>query len=607
MGKGKGRAEKLVTTAGTAPHEAEVHEADESATAQKSIATAAKGAAARSKQATGATKAASSKSTGRGATASSWDADEDTPNEAVATTDVSSDAASDQQDQNEAVNTAGAKGRDATNRRGRAPASTASAGRDAGSSDETTDNEKNSDSDESSGGRNAERGGRFARSAQQNVRNAAVEARKSRSSRADDEGEERQDDSRRSSRDSAREQERSERTGRGAKSNQRSSQPEDDRSQRASGEQAEGTIRYAVVGLGHIAQAARLPAFRHAKKNSELAALVSGDPHKLDELGERYGVEARFDYSGLRRCLRDEGIDAVYIATPNTEHLPIILEAARAGVHVLCEKPLCVTERDCFEAIRACDEAGVKLMTAYRLHFEAANLRALEIVRNGEIGDPRVFTSVFSYQVKPDNIRTDASVGGGPLHDIGIYCINAARTLFGNEPIEVHAWESRSGDERFDETEETVTAMLRFPGDRIAHFTVSFGIATQGWLGLVGTEGSLQLNPAYEYTEGLELSVTIDEKTRHRAFAKRDQFAAELLYFSDCILEDREPEPNGWEGLADVRVINALHQSIQRGMPLRLPPSQFLRNLRHPDPSMRIDRPPVPREPKLVRAEGASE
>lgn len=363
-------------------------------------------------------------------------------------------------------------------------------------------------------------------------------------------------------------------------------------------------IRYAVIGLGHIAQAAVLPAFAHARKNSELAALVTDDPKKLAELGEKYGVSALYDYQGLKRCLAEENIDAVYIAAPNSEHAHFAREAASAGVHVLCEKPLGVTERQCLAIIDACDRAGVHLMTAYRLHFEAANLRALEVVKSGQIGEPRVFTSVFSYQIKdPDNIRLQSELGGGPLHDIGIYCVNAARTLFQAEPVEVQGWELRTGDPRFAEVAEGVSVHMRFSEGQVASFVCSFGAAATGWYQILGTKGDVCLNPAYEYAEGLSVCVTIGEKTRERQYAKRDQFAAELVYFSDCVLNKRSPEPDGWEGLADVRVIRAIEQSIQRGRALEVPPTP---HVRHPSPQQRIDRPPVPREPALVHARSAS-
>src|SRR5262249_37099296 len=152
--------------------------------------------------------------------------------------------------------------------------------------------------------------------------------------------------------------------------------------------------------------------------------------------------------------------------------------AAAAGVHVICEKPMAVTSVECERMIEACDEARVKLMIAYRLHFEAANLAAVELLSSGELGEPRYFSSVFSQQVAPGNTRTTASHGGAPLLDVGIYCINAARYLFRAEPTDVvAAAATRAGDGRFRDVEEQVAALLRFPGERLASFTCSFGAA----------------------------------------------------------------------------------------------------------------------------------
>jgi len=368
-------------------------------------------------------------------------------------------------------------------------------------------------------------------------------------------------------------------------------------------------VRYAVVGLGHIAQAAVLPGFSHARRNSELAALVSGDQAKLRSLGQRYDVKALNDYRGFRRCLIEENIDAVYIATPNSEHAHFAKEAAGLGAHILCEKPLAVTERECLEMIRACERAGVRLMTAYRLHFEAANLNALRAIRSGRIGEPRIFTSVFSFQIKDRaNIRLQSELGGGPLHDIGIYCINAARTAFAAEPVEVQAWSAWSGDPRFEEVDETVSVLMRFPGDRIAHFTCSYGAADTNWYQVLGTRGDVCVAPSYEYASGLEFELTVGDKSRTHQFSKRDQFAAELVYFSDCIRTKRDPEPSGWEGLADVRIIRALQLSLDRREPIRLHPLTRPDHAvpRHPTPRQQIDRPPVSREPQLAKARSAS-
>src|SRR5258707_7118581 len=145
-------------------------------------------------------------------------------------------------------------------------------------------------------------------------------------------------------------------------------------------------IRYAVVGLGYIAQVAVLPAFAHARKNSRLTALVSGDPEKLKTLGRRYHVDHLFSYREYDDCLRSGMVDAFYIALPNHLHADYTIRAARAGIHVLCEKPMAVTEKECRAMIQAAERAGIKLMIGYRLHFEEANMTAVRIVRSGKLG-----------------------------------------------------------------------------------------------------------------------------------------------------------------------------------------------------------------------------
>jgi predicted dehydrogenase len=362
-------------------------------------------------------------------------------------------------------------------------------------------------------------------------------------------------------------------------------------------------VRYAVIGLGHIAQVAVLPAFAHAE-NSELAALVSNDPEKLEKLGRRYKVKARVGYDQLEQCLRSEAIDAVYIALPNHLHRSYTERAARVGVHVLCEKPMAVTEADCLSMIQVAEENGVKLMIAYRLHFEEANLRAIDVVQGGKLGDARLFDSVFTMQVKEGDIRlSPRELGGGTLYDIGIYCINAVRNLYGAEPMEVTAFSSNNGDARFAQCEEMTSAILRFPGrERLASFTCSFGAADVGSYRVVGTKGDLVMDPAYEYAGELVQRLTLNGKTRERKFPQRDQFAPELVSFSECILTGADPEPSGWEGLADVRVIRALYQSADTGQPVTLAP--FEKGIR-PSPEQEITRPPV-RKPELVNTEAPS-
>ncbi len=323
-------------------------------------------------------------------------------------------------------------------------------------------------------------------------------------------------------------------------------------------------LRIAVIGQGHFAQAAVLPAIEQLE-DVELTALVSGSPHKLDELCDRYGVRHRSSYDELDKLLGSGAVDAVYIAVPNDLHAQMTVIAARHGVHVMCEKPMAPTEAECMQMIRACEQRKVKLMVAYRLHFEAANLIAVEIARGGEIGDPRVFSSVFSMQIRDGNVRTQPRRGAGPIYDIGIYCVNAARYLFRAEPLEVSAMKLAGKDPRFTSVEEAMAVTMRFPSECIAQFTCSFGAHDRAHYQVIGTEGFLTLENAYEYQAEMKLHVEGKTGPQTRTFTKRDQIAAEIEYFARCIREDLEPEPSGWEGLADVRILQAIQAAARFG------------------------------------------
>lgn len=358
-------------------------------------------------------------------------------------------------------------------------------------------------------------------------------------------------------------------------------------------------IRYAVVGLGWFAQEAAMPAFAQSE-NSELVALVSDDSTKLQKLSQKYNVQRTYSYNQYEDCLRSGAVDAVYIALPNHLHCEYTVRAAKQGIHVLCEKPMAVTADECEQMIRACESNNVKLMIAYRLHLEPANLAAIEVVQSGQIGEPRIFNSVFTQQVTDDsNIRLQDETGGGTIDDIGIYCINAARYLFQDEPTEVFAFAASNGEARFSEVEEMATAILRFPNDRLATFTVSFGAAPVSTYQVVGTKGDLRLNPAYGWNGELKHYLTINNETQERSFPDHSQLAAEFTYFSDCIIHDSQPEPSGKEGLNDVRIIRSLYQSIKLGQPVKI---EQLDEHRRPTADQAIAPPPNPEQPNLVNA-----
>jgi predicted dehydrogenase len=317
-------------------------------------------------------------------------------------------------------------------------------------------------------------------------------------------------------------------------------------------------------------------------------------------VGDLYGVTRRCTYEQYDDLLRSGEIDAVYIALPNSMHADFAVRAARAGVHVLCEKPMAVTEQACGEMIRAARDGHVQLMIAYRLHFEACNVEAMRIARSGELGTVRFFSSVFSQDVKAGDIRLQAALGGGALYDIGVYCINAARYLFAAEPDHVWCRAATSGDPRFAEVDEMYSAVLHFPQDRLAQFTVSFGSAATSEFRIVGTRGDLRVEPAYNHQGDLKHHLTLGEKKpKEKTFPNRDQFGPQLEYFSECVLEDRAPEPSGTEGLNDVRIVRALLRSAHEGRAIDL---SLTEPGERPGPRQEIGKPEVAK-PDAVKAE----
>ena len=358
-------------------------------------------------------------------------------------------------------------------------------------------------------------------------------------------------------------------------------------------------IRYGVVGLGYFAQSAVLPAFRHAKKNAKLVALFSDDPKKLKVLGKKYKASILASYDEYETVLQSGEVDAVYIVVPNSLHRQFTERAAACGIHVLCEKPMAVDSFECQSMIDTCKSQKIKLMIAYRLHFEKTNLEVIKLANNGKIGNPRFFNATFSMQVNKGNIRLSDKMGGGTLYDIGIYCMNAARNIFKDEPIQVTAFSEKSKDPRFKEVDEMTSVILRFPDNRLAAFTASFGSANTSKYDVIGTKGSIHVDPAFEFASGLKYTLKIGEKTTKKSFSKRDQVGPEIIYFSDCILKNKQPEPSGQEGLADVRIIEALYESAKTQKTINL--DEFHKS-RRPTIAQEIHVPPTDEQP-LVNAQ----
>ena len=355
-------------------------------------------------------------------------------------------------------------------------------------------------------------------------------------------------------------------------------------------------VRYAVVGAGWISQAAFMPGVAQTG-NSVMTAIVTGQQKKAEALGKRYDIERTYHYDAYQAALDSRGFDAIYLALPNDQHRQLAVPALEAGVHVLLEKPMATSEADCRAIQDAARASGAKLMIAYRLHFEPANLEAIRLAQSGQLGRTWLFTSVFAQAVSTRNHRANNGYWAGPVPDMGTYQINAVRNLFRAEPIEVGAHGTKRDHLGYN-FHDTVCVTLRFPGDRIAEFSVGYGLNTVNEYRLCGDAGNLTLNPAFGFPGPLHHRLTIGQTTTERAFAKLDQFGAETKYFSDCILQDRDPEPDGEEGLLDVRVLAAVERALQTGETQTLPP---LHRSKHPAPEQAIELPAIT-VPPLVDA-----
>lgn len=359
-------------------------------------------------------------------------------------------------------------------------------------------------------------------------------------------------------------------------------------------------VRYAVVGVGWISQAAFMPGVEHTG-NSEMVALVSGHEEKAEEVGEKYGITKIYSYDEMGALLTSGEIDAVYLATPNFDHVQLAVQTLEAGIHLLLEKPMAVSVEECGRIIAASEKSGAKLMLAYRLHHEPGTLKAIERVRNGDIGRVRYFNSSFSQPVSGQNHRAKHGFWAGPVPDMGPYPINMVRNLFGAEPIEVFAAGVRS-DERFN-FDDTVAVTLKFDKARIATTVLSYNGGDVDDYRIVGEKGDLYSNPAYQVGSAIEHELTVNKKKSSESFKTTDQFGGELKYFSDCIREDRNPEASGEEGMLDVRILAAVERSLETGKPQTLAPYH---RTRRPD-SEQVEKLDSVKEPELVGAHKPSD
>jgi len=353
-------------------------------------------------------------------------------------------------------------------------------------------------------------------------------------------------------------------------------------------------VGFAVVGLGRLALQNILPAFAQSK-HARLTGLVSGDSEKMRVIAAQYGVpkEACYSYEEMARLRNNASIQVVYVVLPNALHRDAVIQAARAGKHVLCEKPMATGPEEAREMIAACREAARKLMIAYRCQYEVNNVELAKRARSGELGDIQFIDAINSQnQGDPTQWRQIKKLaGGGSLPDVGLYCLNTARALLGEEPSEVIASiHSPEHDPRFREVESTVSFILRFPSGILANCASSYSAHEQRNFRVLGSKAAAEITNAFAY-EGQKLHMS---RRDAQAEAKvelnlgvKNQFSLEMDHMALCVRNNVEPRTPGEEGLQDQILMSAIYQSAQTGQPISLKPELRRDAFRGPPPDDR--------------------
>ena len=332
-------------------------------------------------------------------------------------------------------------------------------------------------------------------------------------------------------------------------------------------------LRWALVGLGNLSINQIMPAFAKCQQ-SRLVGLVSGRPEKAKQLAQVYGVDPKniYNYDNYDSLANNPEVDVIYVVLPNSMHPEYTIRALKAGKHVLCEKPMANTPQECEQMIAAAKAANRKLMIGYRVRYEPFNQTMIKMAQDTtEMGPTRVILADAGFNIgDPTQWRLrKAMAGGGSLMDIGIYALNAARYLSGEEPVEVNAMmHSTPNDPRFAEVEENINFQLRFPSGILANCTSSYGV-NLGRFRVFKPRGSFELDPASSYT-GLRMRVFRGGTIEERTLPQRDHFALEMDHFSASVMNNTEPLTPGEEGLKDLKVMMAIYEAARSGKTVKL-------------------------------------
>jgi predicted dehydrogenase len=326
-----------------------------------------------------------------------------------------------------------------------------------------------------------------------------------------------------------------------------------------------GKVRFAPVGLGGISDI-----FMKAVANSQKCAitgLVSGHAaEKAPKYQQQFNIpqSSVYNYENFDKIAQDKNIDAVYIGLPNSMHAEYTIRAAKAGKHVLCEKPMAISSKECRDMIKACKDHNVKLMIAYRVHYDPTWQEIRDLARNGTIGQLQGFQGGF-YGVKDfPQWRLDKKLaGGGSLFDLGIYPLNAIRWIAGEEPATYAAQvATKTPGPQFASVEETVEFNMVFPSKIIASSGSSYGENGLAYVNICGDKGFIQVQPAFFYNGLKYTGQGIHGPLQGENTSKGPyQFTAEADHFADCIRNNTTPATPGEEGLADQLAMEAIYKA----------------------------------------------
>lgn len=333
-------------------------------------------------------------------------------------------------------------------------------------------------------------------------------------------------------------------------------------------EEPDGTVRIAVLGIGGFAKNRALPAIAEARY-CEATVLVTGSPGTASAVAESFDIDTVIDYDTFLAGETAAAYDAVYIATPNATHGDYAIRAAAQGKHVICEKPLDASMQEARRIIDACREAGVTLMTAYRLQLEPAVRRTRELMHDGVIGKIVQLHAGFSHNILeyagPDTWRLDPELaGGGALMDLGIYPLNTIRFLLEDDPVSTSAT-THSIDEAFTHVDEHVAFLLEFPGGITASCSASFNAHGTSGLRIVGSEGMVSISSPFGGVVPHDIYVECGDVAMEYRGSPADEVVEEFAYFGYCVLTGDDPAPDGEDGLRDLEAIDAIYEAAETG------------------------------------------